>query len=139
MSKNKIIRVLFATVAAVATLLALIPWYSDYLTSRALKQAGTGFQVEALHTAEKAASINPFSINALFVLAGAQQRLGREEEAKKTLIEATELQPQNYATWRQLAVYERGHWQMPAEAKIHFQKAIELNPGDQGLKTEAGL
>lgn len=138
-SKNSVVRILLLAVAVVAIMLTLIPWYASYLTSEALRKAGKGFQVEALHTAEKAVSFNPISVNALFVLAGAQQRMGREAEARKTLIKATELQPQNYATWRQLAVYERDYWRMPEEAKLHFQKAIELNPGDKELRREAGL
>lgn len=131
-------RVFLLTIMAVAALLSLLPWYSDYLSNVALRQAGKGFQVESLHAAEKAVAANPFSINSLFVLAGAQQRMGRQAEARESLIRATELQPQNYATWRQLAVYELDYWQMTEEAKANFARAIDLNPHDAGLKNEAG-
>jgi len=126
-------------VAVAAIISALVPWYSSKLQNTSLKQAERGFQVDALHTAEKAVSLNPTSVNALFVLAGAQDRLGRQDQARKTLLKATELQPLNYAVWEQLAVYERDHWHMTEEAKEHFKKAVQLNPQDMNLRKEAGI
>ena len=126
-------------VAIIAILLLLIPWYSHYLQQQSLKQAEMGFQAEALHTAEKAASYNPLSVDALFVLAGARQRLGRVQEARRALERATELEPQNYETWKQLAIYERDYWSEPELARQHFEKAVTLNPQENQLREEAGL
>lgn len=126
-------------VAAVAIILAIIPWYANHLQNASLSQAEMGFKVEALQTAEKAVSFNPLSVQALFVLAGAQERIGREKEAKNTLVRATEIQPQNYLTWEQLALYERDRWHEPEEAAENFKKAVNLNPLDQHLRIEAGL
>ena len=126
-------------VAAGAIVLALIPWYASHLQNTALRQAEMGYKVESLHSAEAAVFYNPLSAQALFVLAGAEQRLGREEEAKSTLIKATQIQPQNYATWEQLALYERDRWHEPERAAEYFENAISLNPADRHLRAEAGL
>lgn len=137
--KKKIIVISCTVVGVIAILLTLVPWYGSYLQNKSLKEAENGYQVDALHTAESALSFNPISIQSLFVLAGAQQRIGRQEEARTTLIKATELQPLNYITWEQLAIYERDRWNEPEKAKEHFEKAISLNPHDSQLLIEAGV
>ena len=126
-------------VAVLAILSALLPWYSSNLQDSALDQAASGMQVESLHTAENAASMDPFSITALFTLAGAQQRVGWQTDARNTLIKATRIQPDNYQTWEQLALYERDRWNMPVQAKTDFEKAVELDPQNKELKAEAEL
>lgn len=118
---------------------ALLPWYGSYLVKRSLEKAELGFQVESQHDAESAISYNPLSVNAYFVLAGAQQRIGHYSDAKAALIKATELQPFNYQTWEQLALYERDRWNEPLEAAEHFEKAVSLNPHDKYLSLEAGI
>lgn len=133
------IRFIVMIIALAAIALAIIPWYSDYLQNKSLKQAGTGKHIEALHTAQRSVTVNPLSVDALFILAGAQQRVGYDEAARRSLIKATELQPQNYATWKQLAVYERDYWDEPDLAREHFEKAVSLNPQDKLLRLEAGL
>lgn len=117
---------------------ALIPWYSHYLQIEALKEAETGDRVESLHIAEQAVSFSPHSIQARFVLAGAQNRLGRTAEARTTLVEAISIQPLNHETWLQLALYERDRWDEPEKAREHFAVAISLNPYDDHLQVEAG-
>ncbi|MHB8792323.1 MAG: hypothetical protein ACYC6O_03155 [Thermoleophilia bacterium] len=126
-------------VAVAAILIAVVPWYSDYLVNKSLQQAELGYQIEALHTAESARFYNPISTQSLFVLAGAQQRVGHSVDARAALIRATELQPMNYQTWLQLAIYERDRWNEPDMAREHFEKAIGLNPHDKYLRKEAGL
>lgn len=124
---------------ALAIIIALIPWYSHHLQLDALKQSELGDQADSLHIAESAVNVNPASVKARFVLAGAQHRLGREAEARKTLIRAIALQPLNYETWRQLAIYERDYWGEPAAAREHFAVAISLSPYDDHLQVEAGV
>ncbi len=132
------LRFLIAGVALIAIILAIIPWYSMHLQEKSLRQAEQGYQVDALHTAESAASWNPLSINALFVLAGAQQRIGYSTDSRQTLQKAVQMQPFNYATWEQLALYERDYWQQPGEAKKDFNRAVSLNPYDGPLRQAAG-
>ena len=135
----RVTRIMLVITGITAILLTLVPWYAGHLENKALIEAEQGYQVESLHEAEKAVTYNPFSINALFVLAGAQQRIGRENQARLTLLKATELQPMNYITWEQLALYERDKWGQPDLAREHFEKAVALNPQDRYLKIRAGI
>jgi Tfp pilus assembly protein PilF len=127
-------RGVFIMIAVTAMILAFIPWYSHHLQLQSLGQSEIGNQAEGLHNAENAVRINPTSIQARFILAGAQQRLGREVEARKTLITATEMQPLNYSTWEQLALYESNFWGEYDLAREHFERSISLNPMDLFLK-----
>ncbi len=136
---DRIIRIAVIFIAGAAAVLALIPWYSSYLENKALQQAEQGYQVDALHTAQSAHAWNPLSVDALLVLAGAQHRVGYDADAKTSLQQAVRMQPLNYATWEQLAIYERDYWNMPQQARQDFHKATELNPYDNGLRREAGL
>ncbi|MHB1412141.1 MAG: tetratricopeptide repeat protein [Thermoleophilia bacterium] len=126
-------------VAIFAIILALIPWYSAYLQDKSLREAEDGYQVDALHTAESAQSWDPVSVNALFVLAGAEQRIGWQQNSRKTLEKATRLEPLNYATWETLAVEERNTWSMPDQAARDFARAIALDPQNKELRQMAGL
>lgn len=126
-------------VATCAIMITVIPWYGAYLGNKSLKYAELGYHVDASHTAQSAISYNPLSIQAFFILAGTENRIGREADARAALIRATELQPQNYETWLQLALYERDHWNEPEKAREHFIIATNLNPYDKYLMKEAGL
>ena len=132
-------RILASIVCVAAIIATLIPWYADHLMNVALKRAEMGWQAEALHAAQQSVNYNPLSINSRFVLAGAQQRLGRTREAKETVANATAMQPDNYIAWEQLAIYERDKWGEPDLAREHFAKAVSLNPHDQRLRVQAGL
>ncbi len=137
--KLKYLKGAFVLVAVAAIALALVPWYSGRLVDRSLDQAGKGYQVESLHSAESAASWDPVSIDALLALAGADERMGWQEQAQKTLEKATRLEPLNYLVWEQLAIYERDYWHKKASAREHFAKAISLNPQDEQLRQEAAM
>lgn len=130
---------IFFAVVAVAIILALIPWYSHYLQIESLRRAEHGDQASALHAAEAAVEVNPVSVQGRFVLAGVQQRLGREAEARKTLVQAVAMQPLNYATWLQLALYERDRWGQEELAQRHFAVAISLSPFDDQMQVDAGV
>lgn len=135
---DKWVRIAICAIAFMAVASAFSPWYSYHLRNKSLTRAEQRENIESLHLAEKAVFYNPLSIDALFVLAGAEQKLGRISETRATLMKAVELQPQNYITWEQLAIYERDRWGDPQSAAAHFEKAIELNPHDRQLQIRAG-
>jgi tetratricopeptide (TPR) repeat protein len=139
MKHGSFLRIFIPALAIVAIISVVVPWYSHHLREKSLGKAERGFQVDALHAAERAVALNPLSVDALFVLAGANQRLGREEAAREALEKATGLQPLNYQTWEQLARYERDRWRQPEEARAHYERAIELNPLDKQLRESAGV
>lgn len=132
-------RYLLLVMATVAIFLAMVPWYSHHLQEKALQQAENGRHVEALHSAYKSVSFNPTSVNARFILAGSLQRIGRAEEAKGVLVQATEMQPLNYATWEQLANFESKYWGMSRSAEEHMMMALSLNPQDAQLRERAEM
>jgi tetratricopeptide (TPR) repeat protein len=136
---NNISAKLISSVAVVAVIAAIIPWYAHHLRSASLQKAEFGDQAEALHAAESSVAFNPMSIQNRFVLAGAQQRLGREVEARNTLVDAVSIEPLNYMTWEQLGIYERSQWNNEERAREYFAVAIMLNPYDQYLKVTAGV
>lgn len=138
LGSKKAHRILVSVVCAIAIVLAVMPWYAGYLQNKSLRQAELGFHVDALHTAQSAAKLNPLSVDGLFVLAGAQQRIGRIDEARRTMMRATRLEPENYLVWEQLAVYERDRWGEPDLAREHFERALRLNPLDRQLRERAG-
>jgi Tfp pilus assembly protein PilF len=76
------------------------------------------------------------SVKSLYILADTQQRLGREVEARNSLLKAIKLQPMNYATWELLAKYERDLWNEQNLAQQHFAIALELNPYDKQLRKD---
>lgn len=131
-------RIFFALCVA-AIIMSMLPYYSHHLQLEALRRSEEGDQAASLHTAENTVRYDPLSIQARFVLAGAQQRLGRSSEARKTLIEAVGLQPLNYETWLQLALYERDYWGDPEKAREYFAIAIMLNPYDDHMQVDAGV
>lgn len=119
--------------AAIAVVSALVPWYSRHLQIEALEAAQSGDQAASLHRAERAVLIDPLSLQARFVLAGAQQRLGRVAEARSTLTRSVAMQPLNYTTWEQLALYEKNNWGEAELSREHFAVALRLNPMDTQL------
>ena len=124
------IRWLLVSVFSLILLLNVILWYSSHLERSSLESAEMGERAVALHKAEAAVRYNPFSVSARFVLAGAQRRLGREVAARNSLQKAIDMQPDNYLTWTQMALYERDYWNEPESARNHFGKAYTLNPQD---------
>lgn len=120
----------------VAIVSSFLPWYSNHLALQASAHSHDAGD-DALHIAKDAVRLNPFSVDAKFTLAAAQQRRGLKQDAKQTLKEATEQEPLNYQTWQQLAWYEIQYWNRPQDGKQHYQQAVNLNPTDKPLKEEA--
>lgn len=132
-------RYIIYLIAAIAIILAILPWYSERLQGVSQAAEERGDLIGSLHLAKQAVRVDPLSVKALFVVAGAQQQMGRETEARNALVKATELEPLNYATWETLAFYERDRWGQPQLAREHLQKAWELNPYDEQLREELGI
>lgn len=129
-------KIAFILVGLVAIASSFLPWYSDHLQTDSLANARVPGS-DSLQTAQEAVHYNPLSVNAKFVLAAAQQKQGAREDAKQTLLAATELEPLNSATWQKLAWYEIQYWNKPQDGRQHYERAVSLNPTDGPLKAEA--
>ena len=83
--------------------------------------------VEALRLANRSLSLNDESVPALYIKSAAYARLGRYRLARRSLLEATRLEPSDHLTWALLGdlAVRRGEFRV---AKRHYQRALELNP-----------
>jgi len=136
MSSNTVYKIAFILVGLVVITSTFLPWYSEHKQSEYLSNARDP-EVDSMQMAEAAVHYNPLSVDARFVLAAAQQKLGAREDAKQTLLAATEMEPLNYATWQKLGWYEIQYWNRPEEGREHYEKAVSLNPTNKPLKAEA--
>ncbi len=88
---------------------------------------------EALFAARTAVERDPLSVQALFVLAQAEQAVGEGAAARAALRAAVRLQPSNPETWLHLAEYDRAI--EPRAALRELQATIFLNP--EAISSEA--
>jgi len=133
---SRLFKIIFLLIGYLAIVSAFFPWYSDRLQA-AYRAHAEQQNPDIVQITEQAIVFNPFSIEARLALAEAQHQQGFEQDSKQSLTEATELEPLNFITWEQLAFYEIRYWGQPEAAKIHYQKAIELNPYYKELIEEA--
>ena len=97
-----------ATVAAGLALawLVWLPLRSADDQSAAESALARGDGGAALSAARTAAASNPLAPGPLFMLADVYGATGRPDLARAKLVQATALQPENPATWRELGFYE---------------------------------
>ncbi len=136
MSSVTLSKIAFILIGLVAMVSSFLPWYSEHMRNEYLAHARDPGS-EPLQMAREAVRYNPLSVDAKFALAAAQQKRGAREDAKQTLLAATEQEPLNYSTWQILAWYEIQFWNKPRDGRQHYERAISLNPGDKQLKAEA--
>jgi hypothetical protein len=137
-----VLAVLAVTWAALYSLAA--PWLSSRLVDRAYglldSSAVSPAQLEenvgeALRLAKRARSLDPYSLEPLFVQAAALDVAGIETEAHKVLYRAIRVQPENPRAW-----YALGSFEFEGQrnnAFNHLNRAYELDPyGPAGPKLD---
>jgi cytochrome c-type biogenesis protein CcmH/NrfG len=82
--------------------------------------------LQARARAQEAASIDPLSVQPLFVLSRAQLVQGNAQEARATLVRAVRMQPSDPQTW--LALGEADLTRAPRAAVSEIGAAIYLDP-----------
>jgi tetratricopeptide (TPR) repeat protein len=82
------------------------PPLADREVRAATRALEDGEPAEAVERADRARSLDPFALEPLFVLAGAEARRGAPAAALAALREAVRLQPENARTWEELGRYE---------------------------------
>jgi tetratricopeptide (TPR) repeat protein len=82
------------------------PPLADREVRAATRALENGDPTEAVSRADRARSFDPFALEPLFVLAGAEARRGDPGAALGALREAVRLQPENARTWEELGRYE---------------------------------
>ena len=88
---------------------------------------------------QRCLSLNPGFDNAMIGLARALAQLGRVDEAKNWLLNALQINPQNYRAWYQLGLLDAKTKPDPAAALASYQKAIAIQPNFSPGQRETGM
>jgi tetratricopeptide (TPR) repeat protein len=117
-----------ALVAAPVLLFSLAaPWVADRYVIDAYAAIDRNEPRAALDDADRARTLNPLSIDALFASAAAYEAIGNERAALDQYVDAVDLQPRNWRTW-----YELGRFELQINfrdlAIRHLERSRELDP-----------
>jgi hypothetical protein len=119
-----------ATAAVVAFLVVslALPW----LSARKIEDARSAISDpdRSARLAEDAHDLNPLAIEPLLLWADAEEARGDFDEARRLLVEAVELQPENPRTWRELGEFELEVLEREDFAQKYLARARELDPQD---------
>ncbi|MEX2025482.1 MAG: O-antigen ligase family protein, partial [Thermoleophilaceae bacterium] len=119
-----------AGLVAAAVGVALL-YVSDLeLRSARVAQASAGERGERARAAER---LNPWSVDARYLQAGALEELGRRDAARRELHEALDLEPASFVTYALLGDLELRDGDGPSAARW-YRRALALNPLDAGLR-----
>jgi O-antigen ligase len=95
-----------AALALAAAYSLLSPWFATRASDAALAALEAGRPAKAVGHARDARSLNPFSLEPIFLEAGAAERLGDLTAARSLYVKAIELQPLNWRPWYELGSFE---------------------------------
>jgi O-Antigen ligase len=96
-------------IAAVALLAAWFVWQpldSEHSFNAAITAMGRGDAAAALADARDAADSNPVSVDPLWEQSAIYSAIGDQAAARRKLLQATSLQPENPQTWLQLGAFD---------------------------------
>jgi O-antigen ligase len=116
-----------AALAFAAAFSLLTPWFAQRATDSALASLEAGRPAQAARQAHHARSLNPLSLEPLFVEAAAAEQLGDLAAARDLYIKAVNLQPLNWSAWYELGAF----WvsvQNHDAAVQPLERAVELDP-----------
>jgi tetratricopeptide (TPR) repeat protein len=114
--------------AAVCSLVAL--WLGDRWTGQAREALAN--PARAVTLAKRARSVNPLSVEPLFVQAWAEQSRRNYGEALGLLEEATRMQPENKDTWFNLGYFNLHVRNCPRAALPQLERFTSLDRQDPG-------
>ena len=119
-----------ATAAGVALVLAslALPWSSARKVDDA--RSAIADPDRSARLAEDAHDLNPLAVEPLLFWADAEEARRNFAEARRLLIEAVELQPENSRTWRELGEFELEVLERDDFAERYLARARELDPQD---------
>jgi tetratricopeptide (TPR) repeat protein len=105
----------------------LSPWFALRASDSALASLEAGRPAQAVGDARDARSLNPFSLEPLFLEAGAAEQLGDLTAARALYVKAIELQPLNWRPWYELGSFEFDLQRYRAAA-APLERAVQLDP-----------
>jgi len=123
-------RVLATGLLALLALGFVAPFLSGRALSRAVVLASEQRTAPAAAQARRAHRLDPLAVEPLFTLAQVEQQQGRASAALATLQQAVRLQPQNFATYYELALMQLDVLGQRDQAALSLRRALALNPHD---------
>jgi tetratricopeptide (TPR) repeat protein len=130
-------RALAAVGLAVAIAAVGLLFLSDVYLRKARVEAAAGSPQAALDSARTAESLDPLSVEPLYLQASALETQGDRVGARATLGEALRQEPHNFVTLALLGDLEtragRG-----GRARLYYRRSLRLNPLDVGLRELSG-
>jgi hypothetical protein len=128
-------RVIVSGALVVSVLLVLSLYLSQLYIGRAADEKGISPSAQ-LADARAAHSLDPWLIDAHYEEASALETLGDPRGAIAQLEQAHKLEPENQVPYGLLGDFEARHGNA-AVAAVYYRKALQLNPLDVGLQTDA--
>ncbi|MCU0308847.1 MAG: O-antigen ligase family protein [Thermoleophilia bacterium] len=114
----------------------LLPWWSQEQVNAGNQAIAAGRPAAAEARADEARALNPLSVQPLILRAQAAALRGDPVAVVSAAREATEVQPDNPATWKLLA---RLLGTATPEAVRAWRRVLELSPRDQSARQALGL
>jgi tetratricopeptide (TPR) repeat protein len=103
------------------------PWLSARKVEKAREAIANA--EESAQLAEEAHDLNPLAVEPLLLWADAEEAKWDPAAARRLYVEAVELQPENFRTWRELGEFELAIRRF-ALAEKYLSRARELDPRD---------
>lgn len=125
-------RVAYVAVLIVVSISTSLQYLSDVRVRSAREQAALS-PARQLSEARSAADLNPWSVTPVYLQASAHESLGRRSEARADLLEALDLEPENFVTYALLGDLETRAGRRRL-ARQYYRRALALNPRDTGLQ-----
>lgn len=125
--------VAFVAVVLIAASVSL--YLSTHYLDQQQRLSVAGDTEGAMHDAELASKLAPFSAEALQAKAGMLRSEGRNREAERVLQAATEREPSNYEVWQELGDLRLDAMNRPLEAVESYRRAVDLNPKSSDMRT----
>lgn len=118
---------------AVCAALAVAALVASDSYSRAAFASRDGSAAEQLRSARRAHKLNPLALRPHYLAAGALERLGRRDAARRELLAALDREPRNFVTLAVLGDLELRAGRRRS-ARAWYLRALRLNPRDAGLR-----
>jgi O-antigen ligase len=126
------LRPLPALAAAAGVVVVLGSLAFPWLAARKVDEARSAISdpARSARLAEEAHDLNPLAVEPLLLWADAEEARDDYAEARRLLVDAVELQPENPRTWRELGEFELEVLMRRDFAERYLARARELDPED---------
>jgi tetratricopeptide (TPR) repeat protein len=136
--KHKARAAAVAAISLAAVVSVVTPWLAERSVRDADAALERGDRSGAREAADRARSLDPLSLEPLFARARVAENDGDERGALVAYREATDVQPDNPASWYELGLYEF-HLGDRCSAYVHLNHAYTLDPAGKQWTPDSPL